>query len=190
MTAPMISCPCPARGFPACGSRRAARSCRTSTEAARHEFWPAFDALERRVQLDGSLAIQTGVDQATANILYQQFYNNEFTWLPAGMAMSPTDDAGMLARDFLAAIQRRELNSVRELAGDPGEVTLDPGLDAEGSASGPDDGCTNDALNHYPPSTWVDYTQDGAAATAGFSPGPGRLGVRSNSWLFGGSGVE
>ncbi len=111
------------------------------------------------MQLDAALAVQAGVDQFTANILYQQFYNNAY--LASGWTGNvAADGAGSLSPDYLAAIQN-ELNCVRELAGDPGVVALDPALNAEDQQAALMMSANN-ALNHFPPSTWADYSAAGA----------------------------
>ena len=82
----------------------------------------------------------------------------------SGTATSPSGDAGTLGADYLAAIVAR-VNAYRWMAGLPGGITLDPAENAEDQQDALMT-AANDQLNHFPPSTWIDYTAAGADAAA------------------------
>ena len=81
------------------------------------------------MQLNGaSGGVQIGVDQTTANLLYQDFMNN--SQVPSGNTGNVAAGiAGTLSPQYLAAVQEM-IDDLRWMAGDPGTITLDPTLNA------------------------------------------------------------
>ncbi len=75
------------------------------------------------MQLNGaSGGVQIGVDQTTANLLYQDFMNN--SQVPSGNTGNVAARiAGTLSPQYLAAVQEK-IDDLRWTAGDPGTITL------------------------------------------------------------------
>jgi hypothetical protein len=130
-----------------------------SVPRRRRRFAPGIDALEARVQLNGaSGGVQIGVDQTTANLLYQDFMNN--SQVPSGNSGNTAAGiAGTLSPRYLAAVQEM-IDDLRWMAGDPGTITLDPTLNSDAQVAAlidsENDASIEDGLPN-PPS--VDYGQ-------------------------------
>jgi hypothetical protein len=106
--------------------------------------------------------VPAGMDLGQANWFYQNIFlppgNVAATWNGNVAA----DNAGALGADYLAAIAAR-INAYRWMAGLAGGVTLDPTEDAEDQQAALMI-AANNQLSHDPPSTWIDYTTEGADA--------------------------
>ena len=140
---------------------------RRTVPRRRRLFAPGIDALEARVQLNGaSGGVQIGVDQTTANLLYQDFMNN--SQVPSGNTGNVAAGiAGTLSPQYLAAVQEM-IDDLRWMAGDPGTITLDPTLNAEAQAAAlidsENDTSIEDGLPNPPA---VPYAQVTAVAASG-----------------------
>jgi hypothetical protein len=111
-----------------------------------------------------SAGVPAGMDLGQAN----WFYENVF--LPPGNVAAnwtgnvATGNAGSLGAAYLAAIAGR-VNAYRWMAGLPGGVTLDPAENAADQQAALMM-AANGQLSHDPPTSWVDYTAEGADAAS------------------------
>ncbi len=113
------------------------------------------------MQLNGaSGGVQIGVDQTTANLLYQDFMNN--SQVPSGNTGNVAAGiAGTLSPQYLAAVQEM-IDDLRWTAGDPGTITLDPTLNADAQAAAlvdsENDRSIEDGLPNPPPGAYDQVT--------------------------------
>jgi hypothetical protein len=102
------------------------------------------------VQPNGaSGGVQIGVDQTTANLLYQDFKNN--SEVPSGNSGNVAAGvAGTLSPQYLAAVQEM-INDLRWTAGEPGTITLDRTLNADAQSAALADSESNMVTEVFPP---------------------------------------
>ena len=129
----------------------------------RRRAWLNVDMLEIRRLLAGG-GVPAGMDLGQANWFYQNVFLPPASVAPEWNGDVATGDAGTLGADYLAAIVAR-VNAYRWMAGLPGGITLDPTENAEDQQDALMT-AANDQLDHFPPSTWIDYTAAGADAAA------------------------
>ena len=129
----------------------------------RRRAWLNVDMLEIRRLLAGG-GVSAGMDLGQANWFYQNVFLPPASVAPEWNGDVATGDAGTLGADYLAAIVAR-INAYRWMAGLPGGITLDPTESAEDQQDALMT-AANDQLDHFPPSTWIDYTAAGADAAA------------------------